>query len=142
MEPSAIWSISMEGALLRHGPSVISSLRVEGWFCLHRTVRDSGLKRGGFGPGEWNHPRYGALAWKVQLWSSNCPRYRHQPWKVQPLNPELSVICVFIADGWLCLHRTVRDMEHYRGRFASGIWTVRDIESQRGRFNPWISNCS
>ena len=33
----------MEGALLRHGPSVISSLRVEGWFCLHRTVRDSGF---------------------------------------------------------------------------------------------------
>ena len=43
MEPSAIWGISMEGALLKHGPSVISSLRVEGWFCLHRTVRDSGL---------------------------------------------------------------------------------------------------
>ena len=51
MEPSAKWSINMEGALLRHGPSVISSLRVDGWFCLHRTVRDSGLKRGGFAPG-------------------------------------------------------------------------------------------
>ena len=65
MEPSAKWSINMEGALLRHGPSVISSLRVEGWFCLHRTVRDSGLKRGGFGPGEWNLPRFRASAWMV-----------------------------------------------------------------------------
>ena len=35
IELSTIWGISMEGALLRHGPSVISSLRVEGWFCLH-----------------------------------------------------------------------------------------------------------
>ena len=65
MEPSAKWSINMEGALLRHGPSVISSLRVEGWFCSHRTVRDSGLKRGGFGPAEWNLPRFRASAWKV-----------------------------------------------------------------------------
>ena len=115
-----------------------------GKFHANRYIELTGLDQTaeGFGPGKWNLPRYGALAWKVQLWSSNCPRYRHQPWKVQPLNPELSVICVFIADGWLCLHRTVRDMEHYRGRFASGIWTVRDIESQRGRFNPWISNCS
>ena len=53
----------------------------------------------GNGSGKWNLPRYGALAWKVQLWSSNCPRYGHQPWKVQLLNPEPSVICVFIADG-------------------------------------------
>ena len=65
MEPSAKWSINMEGALLRHGPSVISSLRVEGWFCLHRTVRDSGLKRGGFGPAKWNLPRFRASAWRV-----------------------------------------------------------------------------
>ena len=73
MEPSAIWGISMEGALLRHGPSVISSLRVEGWFCLHRTVRDSGLKRGGFDPEEWNLPRFRASAWMVPLWMLNLP---------------------------------------------------------------------
>ena len=68
-----------------------------------RTVRDSGPKRGRFGLGEWNRPRYGALAWKVQ-----------------PLDPEPSVICVFIADGWLCLHRTIRDSGPKRGRFTSG----------------------
>ena len=54
--------------------------------------------------------------------------------------PEPSMICVFIADGWLCLYRTVHDIGLWRGRFASEIWTVRDIESQRGRFNPWIPN--
>ena len=50
--------------------------------------------------------------------------------------PEPSMICVFIADGWLCLYRTVHDIGLWRGRFASEIWTVRDIESQRGRFGP------
>ena len=73
IELSTIWGISMEGALLRHGPSVISSLRVEGWFCLHRTVRDSGLKRGGFGSGEWNLPRFRASARMVPLWMLNLP---------------------------------------------------------------------
>ena len=83
-----------------------------GKFHANRHIELAGLDQTaeGFGPGEWNLPRYGALAWKVQLWSSNCPRYRHQPWKVQLLNPEPSVICVFIADGWLCLHRTVHDI--------------------------------
>ena len=72
-----------------------------GKFHANRHIELTGLDQTaeGFGPGEWNLPRYGALAWKVQLWSSNCPRYRHQPWKVQLLNPEPSVICVFIADG-------------------------------------------
>ena len=65
MEPSEKWSINMDGALLRHGPSVISSLRVDGWFCLHRTVRDSGPKRGGFDPAEWNLPWFRASAWMV-----------------------------------------------------------------------------
>ena len=50
--------------------------------------------------------------------------------------PEPSMICVFIADGWLCLYRTVHDIGLWRGRFASEIWTVRDIESQRGGFAP------
>ena len=73
MEPSTKWSINMEGALLRHGPSVISSLRVEGWFCLHRTVRDSGLKRGGFDSAEWNLPRFRVSARMVPLWMLNLP---------------------------------------------------------------------
>ena len=34
------------------------------------------------------------------------------------LRYEPSVICVFIADGWLCLHRTVRDIGPQRGRFT------------------------
>ena len=36
---------------------------------------------------------------------------------------------------------TLRDMEHYRGRFASEIWTVCDIESPRGRLVLFTSNC-
>ena len=47
-QPSAKWSISMEGSLLRYGPSVISSLSVEGSTLESRTVRDSGPKRGRF----------------------------------------------------------------------------------------------
>ena len=90
MEPSAIWGISMEGALLRHGPSVISSLRVEGWFCLHRTVRDSGLKRGGFGSGEWNLPRFRASAWRVPLWRMNLPQFRASAWRVRSWRMEPS----------------------------------------------------
>ena len=39
------------GCARRHGRSVKPCLRVEGWFCLHRTVRDAGLKRGGFRSG-------------------------------------------------------------------------------------------
>ena len=37
-------------------------------------------------------------------------------------------------EGSVLENGTIRDMEHYRGRFASEIWTVRDVESQRGSF--------
>ena len=38
----------MDGSFLRHGPSVISSLSVEGSTLEFRIVRDSGPKRGRF----------------------------------------------------------------------------------------------
>ena len=88
--PSAKWSISVEGPALVIEPSAKSAFIVEGSTLGSRTIRDSGPKCGRFGPGEWNQPRNGALAWKVQL-----------------LDPEPSVICVFIAERWLRLHRTV-----------------------------------
>ena len=135
IEPSMIWTFSVEGSVLRYGPSVISSLSVEGLTPGSRTIRDMCLYRG------W-----------LALFISNCPRYRPLAWKVPTLIPELSMIqaqsvegstpgsrtvrdmCLY--RGWLlCLHRTVHEIGLYHGRFASEIWTVRDIESQRGRFN-------
>ncbi len=103
----------LSGSIMPRGASIMPS-GASGKFHANRHIELTGLDQTaeGFGPGgracgiglrnwsgEWNLPRYGALAWKVQLWSSNCPRYGHQPWKVQLLNPEPSVICVFIADG-------------------------------------------
>ena len=90
MEPSTIWSISMEGPALVIELSTIWASTVEGstlesrtirdmclyrgWLlCLHRTVRDSGLKRGGFAPAEWHLPRFWASAWMVPLWTLNLP---------------------------------------------------------------------
>ena len=82
MEPSTIWGISMEGALLRYEPSMMRGGFVEGsglgngtfhdfglqrgWFrsgCL--TFHDAGRFRGGFGSREWNLPRFRASAWMV-----------------------------------------------------------------------------
>ena len=50
------------------------------------------------------------------------------------VDTEPSMIRAQSVEGSGLENGTVRDMEHYRGRFASEIWTVRDIESQRGRF--------
>ena len=56
MEPSTIWSISVEGST----PG-------------SRTVHDSGPKCGGFGSAEWNLPRVRASARMVPLWMLNLP---------------------------------------------------------------------
>ena len=42
MEPSAIWGISMEGALLRHEPSMMRGVFVEGSGLENGTVREMG----------------------------------------------------------------------------------------------------
>ena len=126
-EPSMILGIIVEGPALVIEPSAKSAFIVEGSTLGSRTIRDSGPKCGRFGPGEWNQPRNGALAWKVQL-----------------LDPEPSVICVFIADGCFVYielstksafsvegsntdTRTVRDMCLYRGRLLCLHRTVHDI---------------
>ena len=98
-----IWGINVEGSALESG-TIRDMAHYRGRFASEiSTVLDIESQRGRFGPGEWNRPRYGALSWKVQ-----------------PLDPEPSVICVFIAEGWLCLHRTVHEIGPKRGGFASG----------------------
>ena len=52
------------------------------------------------------------------------------------LDTEPSAIWGISVEGSVLESGTIRDMAHYRGRFASEIWTVHDIESQRGRFQP------
>ena len=46
--------------------SVILRLSADGSPSGIRTIRDMRHYRGRFGPGEWNHPRYGALTWMVR----------------------------------------------------------------------------
>ena len=108
--PSAKWSISVEGPALVIEPSAKSAFIVEGSTLGSRTIRDSGPKCGRFGPGEWNQPRNGALAWKVQL-----------------LDPELSVISAFSVEGSIPGSRTIRDSGPKRGWFASGYLTIHDM---------------
>ena len=66
-----------------------------------------------------NCPRNRPLAWRVRFWDMDRPWYWVSAWKVPTPGS-----------------RTIHDMRHYRGRFASEIWTVRDIETQRGWFGP------
>ena len=136
-ELSMIQALSVEGPALDIEPSAISTSSVEGSTPDTRTVLDSGPKHGRFGLGKWNHPRYRPPAWKVQLWTSNHPRYRPSAWKVQPwisnhpryqpsawmvqhMDPELSAILAFIADGPALGCRTFHDSGPKRGRFAPG----------------------
>ena len=82
-----------------------------------RTIRDMCLYRGWLALFTSNCPRYGPLSWKVRPW-------RMEPsakWSISVegsrLRYEPSVICVFIAEGWIYLHRTVHDSGPKRGRF-------------------------
>ena len=92
IELSTISAFGVEGSLLRYGPSVISSLSVEGSTLGSRTIRDSGPKCGRFGPGEWNQPRNGALAWKVQLLDPEPSVIRAQSVEGSRLDAEPSAI--------------------------------------------------
>ena len=56
------------------------------------------------------------------------------------LDAEPSMMRGVFVEGSGLRNGTFRDMEHYRGRFASEIWTVRDIESPRGRLVLFTSN--
>ena len=81
-ELSAIRGTNVEGPALDIEPSAISAPNVDGSTPDTRTVRDSGPKRGRF-----------------NTWIPNRPRYRHQPWMVQHMDVELSMIQALSVEG-------------------------------------------
>ena len=135
-ELSAIQALSVEGSRLDTEPSTILNFSVDGSTPDTRTVHDSGPKRGRFGLGEWNHPRYRHQPWTVRAWILNRPRYQPSAWMVQhlipalsmiqalsvegpALNPEPSTISTFSVDGSTLEPRTIRAEAPNRGRFAA-----------------------
>ena len=112
----------MEGALLRHGPSVISSLRVEGWFCLHRTVRDSGL-------------------------SVEGSTLDTEPSTIWGINVEGSVLengtvrGFGLQRGWFRSGRwTFHDAGHFRGRLGPEEWNLPRFRTSARRVPLWMLN--
>ena len=132
VEPSVIQALSMEGPALDIEPSAISAPNVDGSTPDTRTVRDSGPKRGRF-----------------NTWIPNRPRYRHQPWMVQHMDVELSMIQALSVEGSrldtepstistssvegsTLDTRTVHDSGPKHGRFGLGEWN-----HPRYRPPPW-----
>ena len=127
IEPSMIWTFSVEGSVLRYGPSVISSLSVEGLTPGSRTIRDMCLYRGWLALFTSNCPRNRPLAWMVRVWILNHPRCGALTWKVRSWRMELSTKSAFSMEGSTPEFRTIRDMCLYRGWLLCLHRTVHDI---------------
>ena len=116
-EPSAIRDTNVEGPALDIEPSAISAPNVDGSTPDTRTVRDSGPKRGRF-----------------NTWIPNRPRYRHQPWMVQHMDVELSMIQALSVEG----SRLDTEPSAIRGTSMEGPApeprTIRAEAPNRGRF--------
>ena len=108
IELSMISAFSVEGSRVDAEPSMIRAQSVEGSVLENGTVRDIESQRG-----------------RLALFTSNRPRYRPLAWKVQLLDPEPSVICVFIADGCFVYIE------------PSTIWSI-NMEGSRLRYGPSV----